>query len=66
LHPGFLLIASRFLSRAIHVFACALKQDADAPHKAGVESFSSFMSMLALNLHDHPDSRRIVARSAAA
>lgn len=29
---------------------------------AGVESLSSFMSMLALNLHDHPDARlRIVA-----
>jgi len=25
---------------------------------AGVESLSSFMSMLALNLHDHPDARR--------
>ncbi len=25
---------------------------------AGVESLSSFMSMLALNLHDHPDTRR--------
>jgi cytochrome P450 len=25
---------------------------------AGVESLSSFMSMLVLNLHDHPDSRR--------
>jgi cytochrome P450 len=28
---------------------------------AGVESLSSFMSMFALNLHDHPDARRIVA-----
>ena len=28
---------------------------------AGVESLSSFMSMLALNLHDHPDARRRVA-----
>jgi len=27
---------------------------------AGVESLSSFMSMLALNLHDHPDARRRV------
>ena len=25
---------------------------------AGVESLSSFMSMFALNLHDHPDARR--------
>ena len=32
---------------------------------AGVESLSSFMSMLALNLHDHPDARRrIVAEPA--
>ena len=28
---------------------------------AGVESLSSFMSMFALNLHDHPDARRRVA-----
>jgi len=27
---------------------------------AGVESLSSFMSMFALNLHDHPDTRRHV------
>jgi cytochrome P450 len=28
---------------------------------AGVESLSSFMSMFALNLHDHPDARRRIA-----
>jgi cytochrome P450 len=28
---------------------------------AGVESLSSFMSMFALNLHDHPDTRRRIA-----
>ncbi len=32
---------------------------------AGVESLSSFMSMLALNLHDHPDARRRVAGNPA-
>jgi cytochrome P450 len=32
---------------------------------AGVESLSSFMSMFALNLHDHPDARRRVVANAA-
>ena len=32
---------------------------------AGVESLSSFMSMLALNLHDHPDARRRLAGNPA-
>src|SRR5262245_48160192 len=32
---------------------------------AGVESLSSFMSMLALNLHDHPDARRRLAANPA-
>jgi len=32
---------------------------------AGVESLSSFMSMLALNLHDYPDARRRSRRSRA-
>ncbi len=32
---------------------------------AGVESLSSFMSMLALNLHDHPDARRRVVADPA-
>jgi hypothetical protein len=31
---------------------------------AGVESLSSFMSMFALNLHDHPDARRRIAANA--
>jgi len=31
---------------------------------AGVESLSSFMSMLALNLHDHPDARRRIVADA--
>jgi cytochrome P450 len=31
---------------------------------AGVESLSSFMSMLALNLHDHPDARRRIVEDA--
>jgi len=29
---------------------------------AGIESLSSFMSVFALNLHDHPDARRRVAQ----
>jgi cytochrome P450 len=32
---------------------------------AGVESLSSFMSMFALNLHDHPDARRRVVANPA-
>ena len=32
---------------------------------AGVESLSSYMSMLALNLHDHPDARRRVVADPA-
>jgi cytochrome P450 len=32
---------------------------------AGVESLSSFMSMLALNLHDHPDARRRIVADPA-
>ena len=32
---------------------------------AGVESLSSFMSMFALNLHDHPDARRRIVANAA-
>jgi cytochrome P450 len=32
---------------------------------AGIESLSSFMSILALNLHDHPDARLRVARDAS-
>ena len=32
---------------------------------AGVESLSSFMSMFALNLHDHPDARRRIVASPA-
>jgi cytochrome P450 len=32
---------------------------------AGVESLSSFMSMFALNLHDHPDARRRLAADPA-
>jgi cytochrome P450 len=32
---------------------------------AGVESLSSFMSILALNLHDHPDARRRVVAAPA-
>ena len=32
---------------------------------AGVESLSSFMSMFALNLHDHPDARRRIVADAA-
>ena len=32
---------------------------------AGVESLSSFMSMLALNLHDHPDARRRIVADRA-
>lgn len=32
---------------------------------AGIESLSSFMTMLALNLHDHPDARRRVAAEPA-
>ena len=32
---------------------------------AGVESLSSFMAMLALNLHDHPDARRRIVADAA-
>jgi cytochrome P450 len=32
---------------------------------AGVESLSSFMSMLALNLHDHPDARRRIVANPA-
>src|SRR4029078_2495681 len=32
---------------------------------AGVESLSSFMSVFALNLHDHPDARRRVVANAA-
>src|SRR6478672_3942014 len=32
---------------------------------AGVESLSSFMSMFALNLHDHPNARRRVVANAA-
>jgi cytochrome P450 len=31
---------------------------------AGVESLSSFMSMFALNLHDHPDARRRIVANA--
>jgi cytochrome P450 len=32
---------------------------------AGIESLSSFMSVFALNLHDHPEARRRVAQDAA-
>src|ERR1700728_2754808 len=32
---------------------------------AGVESLSSFMSMFALNLHDHPDARRSIVANPA-
>ena len=32
---------------------------------AGVESLSSFMSMFALNLHDHPDARRLIVANPA-
>ena len=32
---------------------------------AGIESLSSFMSMLALNLHDYPDARRRIAANPA-